>query len=272
MQDGNVRKRTNHSGGTLGGMSDGSCLILRAAVKPTASIARPQHTVNESGEEIEMTVRGRHDPVIVPRAVVVVESMTAVTIADLLLQNMSARLDRIKDFITTSNSNPAAAAGAASADFLLKPAPFLQCISVLTVPIALHHPPLYMETSSSDKSLRSELVGTYSLPIPQNNRRISAASSPPDTVPTPYPPRIKRLYILFQHGKLIEQGRVEHYVGLLLNGKFSSSPRLTDDHHPDGLHRRGPSGPCILTIRRISLPSVEGMRLCSSILICASER
>lgn len=98
MQDGNVRKRTNHSGGTLGGMSDGSCLILRAAVKPTASIARPQHTVNESGEEIEMTVRGRHDPVIVPRAVVVVESMTAVTIADLLLQNMSARLDRIKDF------------------------------------------------------------------------------------------------------------------------------------------------------------------------------
>lgn len=45
-----------------------------------------------------MTVRGRHDPVIVPRAVVVVESMTAVTIADLLLQNMSARLDRIKDF------------------------------------------------------------------------------------------------------------------------------------------------------------------------------
>ena len=100
MDGGTVRKRTNHSGGTLGGMSDGSRLILRAAVKPTASIAQPQRTVNESGEDVEITIRGRHDPVIVPRAVVVIESMTAITLADLLLQNMTSRIDKIRAFYT----------------------------------------------------------------------------------------------------------------------------------------------------------------------------
>ena len=96
MKDGKVCKKTNHSGGTLGGMSDGSQLILRAAVKPTSSIAKKQHTVNESGEDVEISIHGRHDPVIVPRAVVVVESMTAVTLADLLLQNMGARMDHLR--------------------------------------------------------------------------------------------------------------------------------------------------------------------------------
>ena len=97
-QDGEVVKETNHSGGTLGGMSDGSPLILRAAVKPTPSIAREQKTVNSRLEDTLLTIQGRHDPVIVPRAVVVVESMTALTIADLLLQNMTSRLDRIEEF------------------------------------------------------------------------------------------------------------------------------------------------------------------------------
>ena len=96
MDEKNVRKKTNHSGGTLGGMSDGSRLILRAAVKPTASIAQSQQTVNESGENVEISIHGRHDPVIVPRAVVVVESMTAITLADLLLQNMSSKIENIK--------------------------------------------------------------------------------------------------------------------------------------------------------------------------------
>ena len=96
MKDGKVCKKTNHSGGTLGGMSDGSRLILRAAVKPTSSIAKTQNTVNESGEDIEISIHGRHDPVIVPRAVVVVESMTAVTLADLLLQNAVSKMDNIK--------------------------------------------------------------------------------------------------------------------------------------------------------------------------------
>ncbi len=91
-----VRKVTNHSGGTLGGMSDGAKLILRAAVKPTPSIAKVQQTVNISGEDTDITVHGRHDPVIVPRAVVVVESMAALTLADLLLRNMTSRLDQVK--------------------------------------------------------------------------------------------------------------------------------------------------------------------------------
>ena len=97
--DGNkITKATNHSGGTLGGMSDGSPLIFRAAVKPTPSIAATQHTVNKSGEDIEISIKGRHDPIIVPRAVVVVETMAAITILDALLSNMTARLDRIIEF------------------------------------------------------------------------------------------------------------------------------------------------------------------------------
>ncbi len=91
-----VRKTSNHAGGILGGISDGDALIVRAAFKPTPSIARPQRTVNRSGENVEITVEGRHDPVIVPRAVVVVEAMTAFTIADMLLMNMSSRMEHVK--------------------------------------------------------------------------------------------------------------------------------------------------------------------------------
>lgn len=96
--DGSVEKKTNHAGGILGGMSDGSPLILRAAFKPTPSIASPQHTVNRQGEDVETVIKGRHDPIVVPRAVVVVEAMTAFTVADLMLAGMSSRLDRIQDF------------------------------------------------------------------------------------------------------------------------------------------------------------------------------
>lgn len=91
-KDGQTQKKTNHSGGILGGISDGSQIVLRAAFKPTPSIARTQHTVNRSGENVEISIHGRHDPVVVPRAVVVVEAMTALTIADLLLENRCARL------------------------------------------------------------------------------------------------------------------------------------------------------------------------------------
>ena len=98
MENGHISKRTNYSGGTLGGMSDGSLLFFRAAVKPTPSIAATQQTVNKDGKEIEISIKGRHDPIIVPRAVVVVEAMTAITILDALLSNMTARLDRIIDF------------------------------------------------------------------------------------------------------------------------------------------------------------------------------
>lgn len=98
MNNGQIQKRTNHSGGTLGGMSDGSPLIFRTAIKPTPSIASTQQTINKSGNEISINIKGRHDPIIVPRAVVVVEAMAAITIVDALFSNMTARLDRIIDF------------------------------------------------------------------------------------------------------------------------------------------------------------------------------
>lgn len=96
MEKGKVRKRTNHSGGVLGGISDGGDIVFRAAVKPTPSIASLQNTVTRDGEDTSVAVRGRHDPMIVPRAVVVVEAMTACTIADMLLQNACSRLENIE--------------------------------------------------------------------------------------------------------------------------------------------------------------------------------
>jgi chorismate synthase len=94
----NISKKSNHAGGILGGMSDGSEIILRAAIKPTPSISRTQNTVNKDNENIEIQIQGRHDPVIVPRAVVVVESMVAITLVDHLFVGMTSRMDRIRDF------------------------------------------------------------------------------------------------------------------------------------------------------------------------------
>lgn len=93
-----VEKITNHAGGTLGGISDGSPIVIRAAFKPTPSILKTQNTVNKNNEEIEISIRGRHDPVVVPRAVVVVESMVALTLLDSMLLNMTAKLDTIQKF------------------------------------------------------------------------------------------------------------------------------------------------------------------------------
>ena len=97
-QNGHIVKETNHAGGILGGMSDGFPILLRAHVKPTPSIFTKQHTVNTSGEEIEVAIKGRHDPIIVPRAVVVMESMAAITVLDAMMVNMSARLSYLTDF------------------------------------------------------------------------------------------------------------------------------------------------------------------------------
>ena len=96
--EGKVVKKTNHAGGILGGLSDGSDIVFRAAVKPTPSIFAAQETINKSGENISINIKGRHDPVIVPRAIVVVECMAAITILDALLMNMSAKVDNLKKF------------------------------------------------------------------------------------------------------------------------------------------------------------------------------
>ena len=98
MRDGHVEKETNHAGGILGGISDGSRILLRAHIKPTPSVFSEQRTVNREGEDIAIRIKGRHDPVIVPRAVVVVEAMTALVLADALLSNMGARLDGVREF------------------------------------------------------------------------------------------------------------------------------------------------------------------------------
>jgi chorismate synthase len=83
--DGRVRTRTNHCGGILGGLTTGMPLICRAAIKPTASIAQEQETVDLSrGVAAALMIRGRHDPCIVPRAVPVVESAVALGVWDLL--------------------------------------------------------------------------------------------------------------------------------------------------------------------------------------------
>lgn len=97
-ENGTVGKKTNHAGGILGGISDGSDIVFRAAFKPTPSISREQETINKSGENITICVKGRHDPIIVPRAVVVVECMAALTILDMLMVSMVSRMDRMQEF------------------------------------------------------------------------------------------------------------------------------------------------------------------------------
>lgn len=98
IQDGRITAASNHAGGILGGISSGAPVIYRAAIKPTPSIASPQKTVNQAGEEISISIHGRHDPIIVPRAVVVVESMAALTLLDLMLEHMGAKMDSLKKF------------------------------------------------------------------------------------------------------------------------------------------------------------------------------
>ncbi len=82
---------SNHAGGILGGMSNGDTITFRAAMKPTSSIAKKQLTVDKDGNATEIEVLGRHDPCLVPRAVPVVEAMTAIVLLDLALRNRSAR-------------------------------------------------------------------------------------------------------------------------------------------------------------------------------------
>lgn len=97
-ENGTISKLTNHSGGILGGMSDGSPIVLRAYVKPTPSIYATQQTVNKNMENIDINIKGRHDPIIVPRAVVVMESMVAITLLDAMMINMSAKIDSLEKF------------------------------------------------------------------------------------------------------------------------------------------------------------------------------
>ena len=81
-REGKIRTRTNNSGGVQGGISNGEELYFRVAFKPTATILQRQQTVTIEGEETELIGRGRHDPCVVPRAVPIVEAMTALVLVD----------------------------------------------------------------------------------------------------------------------------------------------------------------------------------------------
>lgn len=107
-QNGVITKTSNHAGGILGGISDGSCLVVRAYVKPTPSIYRPQQTVNQSGENVSISIKGRHDPIIVPRAVVVMECMTALTVLDAMMLNMSAKMESLTNHYRNNLDKPEA--------------------------------------------------------------------------------------------------------------------------------------------------------------------
>lgn len=90
--DGSVGTATNHAGGILGGISSGEELVVRIAAKPPASIAQEQQTVNQSGDPALITVKGRHDPTVLPRLVPVAEAMLLLVLADHWLRQRAARL------------------------------------------------------------------------------------------------------------------------------------------------------------------------------------
>ena len=95
-ENGTIKKTSNHAGGVMGGISDGSRLLFRVAVKPTPSIGMEQSTVTNTGENIRIKISGRHDPVVVPRACAVVEAMTSLVLADSLLLNATAKMENVK--------------------------------------------------------------------------------------------------------------------------------------------------------------------------------
>jgi chorismate synthase len=86
---GNVRTRTNRSGGVQGGISNGEIIYFKVAFKPTATIGKKQNTVSREHQDVELLARGRHDPCVVPRAVPMVESMAALVLMDQLMAHIA---------------------------------------------------------------------------------------------------------------------------------------------------------------------------------------
>jgi chorismate synthase len=87
-----VITKTNHSGGIQGGISNGQDIYFRVAFKPVATIMQDQESINEKGEKVTVSGKGRHDPCVVPRAVPIVEAMAALVIADFYLLNKTSKL------------------------------------------------------------------------------------------------------------------------------------------------------------------------------------
>ncbi|MCG8389978.1 MAG: chorismate synthase [Cytophagales bacterium] len=91
-QDGKVSTKSNFSGGIQGGISNGEDIYFNVAFKPVATIMQDQDSVNEKGEAVTVSGKGRHDPCVVPRAVPIVEAMAALVICDFYLVNKTSRL------------------------------------------------------------------------------------------------------------------------------------------------------------------------------------
>lgn len=86
--NGRIRTRTNHSGGVLGGITNGEKIYFNVAFKPIPSLMQHQRTVDKNGKEIELEIKGRHDVCVVPRVIPIVEAMTAIVIVDFLYKNL----------------------------------------------------------------------------------------------------------------------------------------------------------------------------------------
>ena len=93
MENGQVRTRTNRSGGIQGGISNGETIQFRVAFKPTATVLKEQPTVDNLGQDTSLSARGRHDPCVLPRAVPIVEAMVHLVVADHYLRQRAMRLD-----------------------------------------------------------------------------------------------------------------------------------------------------------------------------------
>jgi chorismate synthase len=93
--DGQTRTRTNYSGGIQGGISNGEDIYFRVAFKPVATIMQDQESVNEAGEAVTVSGKGRHDPCVLPRAVPIVEAMAALVLADFYLRNQTSQISNL---------------------------------------------------------------------------------------------------------------------------------------------------------------------------------
>ena len=91
-EEGKVKTRTNFSGGIQGGISNGEDIYFNVAFKPTSTIMMNQESVDLKGDNVTIKPKGRHDPCVVPRAVPIVEAMTALVLADFYLLNQTSKL------------------------------------------------------------------------------------------------------------------------------------------------------------------------------------
>ncbi len=91
-ENGKVKTKTNHSGGIQGGISNGEDIYFKVAFKPVATIMVDQKSVNEAGEEVIVSGKGRHDPCVLPRAVPIVDAMSALVLVDFMLRAKGSKI------------------------------------------------------------------------------------------------------------------------------------------------------------------------------------